>query len=219
MPSLRKMLGRERQHLQAADVGSRFQSIYDTSVWGNAAEGVPASGVGSTLTATTELRQTLPPLLNQLGAKVVLDVGCGDFFWMRHVDLVQNYIGVDIVPSVIEKNKSDFERLNRKFICINAIEDDVPDADVVLIREVLFHLSFKDAHDLLSNILTKPRAYLIMTSDRETLFNSDIATGDFRPLNLEKAPFRLPPPIHLIEDSRVDSGRFMGVWDVSRLNA
>ena len=45
-----------------------------------------------------------------------------------------------------------------------------------------------------------------------TLFNSDIQSGDFRLLNLERAPFRLPPPQRLISDDLVVAGRRLGVW-------
>jgi hypothetical protein len=36
--------------------------------------------------------------------------------------------------------------------------------------------------------------YLITTTFPEHAENADVADGDWRPLNLERAPFRLPPP-------------------------
>ena len=53
--------------------------------------------VGSTLTATTELRNALPALLNDLNGKTFIDIGCGDFTWMQHLAIDQDYIGIDVV--------------------------------------------------------------------------------------------------------------------------
>ena len=49
------------------------------------------SGGSSTLSATAAIRAALPRLLSDLGVAVLIDAPCGDFNWMRHVDLpVQN---------------------------------------------------------------------------------------------------------------------------------
>lgn len=214
---LRGRRGAATGHLQAMDTKSRFQAIYDTGVWGKVTDGTPESGPGSALSATSTLRQTLPLLLNELGAKTLLDVGCGDFMWMQHVNLAQKYIGVDVVDRVISANKEQFEDSNRTFMSLDAIADELPSADVVMCREILFHLSFKDINRLLRNVFSKERSFIVVTSDRQTNFNSDIPTGDFRPLNLEVRPFGFPAPIRVIDDSAVRAGRIIGVWAVKDL--
>ncbi len=63
------------------------------------------SGQGSDLKQTEVLREELPKCLNELGVKVLLDIPCGDFNWMRHVDVGDiKYIGGDIVDELIESN-------------------------------------------------------------------------------------------------------------------
>ena len=64
-------------------------------------EKTDGAGPGSSLQATDGLRWHFPSILDEIAAKVLLDVGCGDFTWMNRIELRQNYVGVDIVPSVI----------------------------------------------------------------------------------------------------------------------
>lgn len=67
-------------HLHEADVRSRFRAIYYTGVWRHSNDATPRSGLGSSLSATTMIREILPTLLDDLNAQTLLDVGCGDFF-------------------------------------------------------------------------------------------------------------------------------------------
>jgi hypothetical protein len=204
-------------HLQQGDARARFQAIYETGVWRHGVDETPGSGSGSSLQATATLREALPALLRELGAATLLDVGCGDFTWMQSVGISQKYIGVDIVESVIAQNKSRFSSEVREFFFRDAMTDELPAADVVMCREVLFHLSFDDIRKVLRNLLSKERKYLVLTSDRQTLFNSDIPTGDFRLLNLEAWPLKFPAPVRVIDDSRVSPNRIVGVWEAEGL--
>ena len=62
----------------------RFQRIYETNLW---SDPETRSGVGSTLDSTRVVRAELPKALRRLDARVLLDIPCGDFTWMEHVDL------------------------------------------------------------------------------------------------------------------------------------
>src|SRR4051794_37916315 len=44
------------------------------------------SGVGSDLEATRAVSVALPGLVESLSVRRMLDIPCGDFLWMRHVD-------------------------------------------------------------------------------------------------------------------------------------
>jgi len=79
-------------------------------------------------------------------------------------------------------------------------------------RDMIFHLSLADGQSALKNILSKPRRYLISTTDTVTDINGEIITGDFRPRNLLRPPFNLPAPVEVIDDSIVEPGRKIGVW-------
>jgi hypothetical protein len=203
---------RRRQHLVPLGRAERFSKIYSDGVWRHGDLSVPGSGGGSTLGATTAIRKQLPTLLNDLSCKTFVDVGCGDFTWMQEVELECDYVGVDIVPAVISENIARHGSRRRRFLAVDATCDALPEGDVVLCREMLFHLSLKDVRLVLENILSSPRRYLLLTTDEKTLFNSDIATGDFRILNLMRTPFNLPAPQLFIDDAAMAPGRRIGVW-------
>ena len=60
-----------RRHMQ-----STFAPFYTKNLWGDAES---ASGPGSTLARTAKLRNELPILLQEIGARSMLDAPCGDF--------------------------------------------------------------------------------------------------------------------------------------------
>ena len=72
------------EELAKLGLRERFERIYSTNLWSDPES---RSGVGSTLDSTRVLRTELPTALRRLEARVLLDVPCGDFAWMEHVDL------------------------------------------------------------------------------------------------------------------------------------
>jgi hypothetical protein len=195
----------------------RFVAIYKNGLWQHDQNVVPGSGEGSSLAATAALRSELPRMLDSLHARTIIDLGCGDYTWMRTLDLSQNYIGVDVVPSVIENNQRNFSDAKHAFICMDVAENELPDGDAIFCREILFHLSFSDIQAVLRNCGRKPRRYLFATTDSSTLVNADIRSGDFRRLNLRRSPFSFPEPDRVIEDDAVEKGRKIGIWTWDRL--
>lgn len=205
--------GLAMDHLNEPNRRRVFGHIYEHGGWQMGNTKAVHSGPGSELAATDTIRARLPELFAQLGASSVVDVGCGDFTWMQHVDMPGiDYTGVDIVPPVIEANEKHFGTVTRSFLCIDAVTEDIPRADVVLCREVLFHLSFEDGLRLLEQIRRSDARALIATSDTSTSFNSNIRTGDFRVVNLRKRPYHLARPNVWIADEAVAAGRGLGVW-------
>jgi hypothetical protein len=51
------------------------------------------------------------------------------------------YVACDIVPALIQRNKAKFATAQVDFRCIDIIEDDLPDGDIVFLRQVLQHLN------------------------------------------------------------------------------
>lgn len=179
---------------------SVFQEIYDYKRWGSENT---ASGPGSEIAETRDIREFLPKLLRRLEVKSILDAPCGDFSWMNLVDLSSyEYIGGDVVPAMIETNQRKYATLGRKFICVDLTKDQLPKADLVLCRDCLIHLSFKDAIAAARNIQRSGASYLLITTDPEVRANRPIRTGGFRPLNLHLPPFNFLPPLELFPDRR-----------------
>lgn len=209
----------DKEVFRAASLRERFDTIYKGGLWQHNSEDVPGSGVGSSLMATETLRLNLPNMLNSLQIRTVIDLGCGDYTWMRTVSLAQDYIGVDVVPSVIEANQRNFSDATHKFLCLDVAADELPDGEAILCREVLFHLSFLDITLVLRNCSRKPRKYLMITTDSSTLINADIRSGDFRRLNFRRPPFSFPTPDYEIRDDALEKGRVIGIWQWDQLPA
>lgn len=181
------------------------------------------SGKGSNLKATAELRALLPPLLHELGVRSMLDLPCGDFFWMAHTDLAGiDYTGGDIVPEMIAQNTARHGGPGRRFEVIDLIRGPVPRADLVFVRDCLVHLSHAHVRQALANIRASGSEWLLTTVYPATPANEDILTGQWRALDLTKPPFDLPPPVRLIaEGAAREPGqgpdKHLGLWRAADL--
>ena len=198
-------------------VSWRFSRIYRNRWWGGR-DVESASGRGSSLEATDKVRRGLPGLLKQLKCNKMLDLGCGDFNWMRHVDLDVAYLGGDVVPDVIRENQARYSNERVNFIVLDGIRDPIPDdVDVILCREVLFHLSFRHALALLKNVYRSNANFLIATQIDTGKPNADIHTGGFRPIDLTREPFGFPAPLRCIADNAISENRSLAVWRIADL--
>ena len=151
----------------------------------------------------------------------LLDVPCGDFGWLSTVDLGVSYTGADIVPALVDENERRYggPSAGRRFLTLDLTKDALPHADLVLCRDCLVHLSFDNIGRALANIRASGATYLLTTTFLEHDANTDIEDGDWRMLNLERAPFNLPPPIDvLVEDCEEGDGAYadkaLGLWRV-----
>jgi SAM-dependent methyltransferase len=225
-PEVRPITVAERRFAEHAAVLSklsleeRFARIYETNLWFDAES---RSGTGSSLDTTARLRDSLPPLLRRLNARRLLDVPCGDFNWMGHVDLSGiDYIGGDIVESMIEANRKRYELPARRFMRVDLTSGPLPHADVILCRDCLVHFSFANIIAAFRTMKVSGAEYLLTTTFLNRRVNKDIVDGDWRPLNLEQSPFLLPAPHSvLVEDCREEGGAYadkaLAVWRVSDL--
>ena len=212
----RQRRGHDVKLYELPTLRDRFNYIYANRTWpGSNNPDAPLSGWGSSLEATSSLREGLPRLLDKIGAHSIVDAGCGDFTWMNTISLHQKYVGVDLVESVIEENRKRYPE--HTFVCADITSDPLPTADVILCREVLFHLSFADISRFVQNVRSSGAQFLLATSDRSTAVNADISPGDFRPVNLERRPFSLVTPLETIDDSHISSGRLLGLWRIADL--
>lgn len=213
LSAARRRRGFKVSHLDHKTIAERFTAIYKIGVWRHSETQESSSGTGSEKLAVARVALELPALLHSIGTVRLLDVGCGDWSWMRDVRIPCEYMGIDVVPPVVDALRQ-FERPGISFAVCDAIQGPLPPADTVLCREVLFHLSFKDAKSVLRNIGQSAK-WLIATSDTSLWFNSDIDSGDYRKINLQRGPFRLPPPVQFIPDNGVSAGRVLGLWRTS----
>ncbi len=207
---------------EAGSAREIFQRIYRTSHW---AADTSVSGEGAAEAQTAVLGAALPLLCREFQVRTLLDVPCGDFSWMQHVDLSGvAYVGGDIVPEIVARNRDQFSSPYRTFIDLDLLTDALPAADLLLCRDLLVHFSFADVERALVNVRRSRIRFLLTTTFPGTTENENIATGDWRPINLERPPFNLPPPARLINEGCTEGrGAFrdksLGLWRVDDLNA
>ena len=210
-----------RSELTSLPLDQRFEKIFRTNLWGATDS---RSGLGSELDATADLRAALPGFLARHQAQSLLDIPCGDFNWLSTLDLGLSYTGADIVPAIVEANEQKFggPGSGRRFLRLDLTRDLLPQADVVLCRDCLVHLSNANIFRALANIRRSGARYLLTTTFLDHLENADIDDGDWRILNLEKAPFNLPAPVDVLIEGCVEgdgaySDKALGLWDVTSL--
>ena len=198
-----------------------FSEIYRKNDW-NDPESV--SGTGSNVAVTNVVRNEIPKLIRDLKITTILDAPCGDFNWMRLTNLDGvSYLGVDIVPELIEHNNNRYARENIRFQALDVVKDALPRVDLILCRDALVHFFFKDVLRTLRNFKRSGAPYLLTTTFPRHQ-NSDIkARGRWRPLNLEAEPFRLPSPIRLINEECTEmngifSDKSLALWALDKLD-
>ena len=167
------------------------------------------SGPGSSLANTEAIRRWFPRLIRELDIRVLLDIPCGDFHWMKTMDLeLDAYIGADIVEELTRANIEKYctpDYTNRQFLTLDITCDPLPDADLIFCRDCMVHFSDKDVGRAIENIRRSGARYLLTTTFCNRPSNPEITTGQWRPLNLQAAPFRLPAPERLISEEYAGS--------------
>lgn len=199
-----------------------FSRIHATRAWG---DGESASGPGSTRERAAAFLPELVELVQSLRISVLLDAPCGDLNWAEPLAAaVPRYIGVDVVPALIRENALRRAAPNREFWCLDLVHERLPAADLVLCRDALVHFSHSDALAALANFRLTGARYLISTTFVGDRPNPNIATGEWRPLNLERAPFHFPPPLASIDERRgLENGLYrdkrLSLWQFTDLPA
>jgi hypothetical protein len=196
-----------------------FKEIYIQNTW----ESESRSGPGSEISQTEELVKRLPEVFNSFNIKTVLDAPCGDFNWMKEINLVDlDYLGGDIVNDIIQQNKQRYGSHNIKFETLNIITDTLPNVDLIITRDCLVHFSYKHIYQTIDNIKKSKSIYFASTTFANRITNYDIPTGEWRPLNLQIPPFNFPEPLISINEKCTEgNGQFsdktLAIWKINDL--
>lgn len=210
-------LGLWLRRLYGAAVGSRnkgdsdsnravFSNVYQNKLWGMASpehESPFYSGPGSSdphivnpyVEAVKRFFASLPT------KKSAVDLGCGDFrVGSRIVDSFASYTACDVVPELVHFNQQYWQHLPVEFQVVDLVKDEIPDGDVLIVRQVLQHLSNDDIKKFTQSI---PRgfSYLLVTehlpsddgflANKEKESGADIRLGGGSGVVLTQLPFNL----------------------------
>ncbi|MDT8429064.1 MAG: class I SAM-dependent methyltransferase [Pseudomonadales bacterium] len=209
---------KELQQLANTSAEEVFTYIYRSNKWHDPES---RSGRGSNMARTATVRRELPALLHRLGIDSMLDIPCGDFYWMKEVELpVTRYIGADIVADMIAANNQLYANDQRHFSKLNLLTDELPEVDLIFCRECLVHFSFADIAQAMDTIQRCGATYLLTTHFPEVRRNTDIVTGKHRSLNLQLPPLNWPQPLEEIieyDTGRKAGHKYLSLWRVADL--
>lgn len=194
-----------------------FTEIYKTNGW-HSKESV--SGNGSTLAATARVRELLPALFGALDVRSVLDIPCGDFWWLSKLFAVYGikYIGADIVDELTDHLRERYAHDDWDFQTLDATKDKLPKVDLILCRDMLGHLPNRDGALAIKNFRKSGSSWLLATTfPHSHNGNVDIRAGEWRPLDLSDIRFGLGKPLRVFNEGVKGkwSGKSLGLW---RLN-
>ena len=165
-----------------------FDRIYATNFWKQ------GSGPGSTEEATRQYRVYLQNFLKTNNIRSVLDVGCGDWQFSQYIDWSGiEYVGVD-VSAVVLSNTRKFTRPGIAFRELNAVKDPLPQADLLIAKDVLQHWSNADILAFIPKLTSFRNALITngFNSAGMSNLNQDIVAGSWRPVDLRERPYHLP---------------------------
>ncbi len=184
----------DRERGPSLPVAQVFNGIYADAAWGTNDAGEPSSGSGSTLASTVLYRAFLQAFLKEHDIHSVVDAGCGDWEFSQAMDWRGiDYRGYDVVPSVIARDRAKFGAANVKFTVADIIEEDLPPADLLIVKHVLQHLTNADVARFITQFPKYKHVLLTDGVDAPTLSsaNTDIPRGQYRTLDLTRPPFNV----------------------------
>jgi SAM-dependent methyltransferase len=188
-----------------------FDDIYRENRW-NGIESL--SGPGSGDSATREPARALVALVEELSIQSVLDIGCGDGYWMPDLP---GYIGCDLSAVAIEQARA--RHPERTYM----VGIPYKYADLVIVRDVIQHLPLAEGHALVTHAWMAATPGWLLASTYVGGSNVDIAAGDAYSPDLTAPPFYLPVPDRVIFDGYHyhetpelrDERKHLGLWRVS----
>lgn len=128
---------------------------------------------------------------------VVCDLGCGDFnIGKQLLQCTKKYIAIDIVESLINRNRTLYKQNHLEFHCLDIAKDELPPGDCIILRQVLQHLSNTEIQNVLNKIsvckyimLTEHLPLDNFTPNKDMISGQGIRLKQTSGVNILEAPF------------------------------
>ncbi len=177
-----------------------FSEIYANNVWDT------GSGHGSIPKYAEPYMRVLQELLLDDRFNTIVDLGCGDWQFMQHISIPNNksYLGVDVVPAVINANQAAYAASNIRFLQVSDQAELISkniSGDLLIIKDVLQHWPNSEIKYFLKNILPRFK-YALITNRYEQYrrdHNKERRMGPDKSVGLLEAPFKLSNAEILLE--------------------
>jgi hypothetical protein len=191
-----------------------FSELVNNRLWGS--HETPC-GPGSTFESCKPIIDRLPKWIRDHGIRKIADLGCGDWNWMKHIDLsTVEYDGYDVVESLILKNIELYSKDSIRFHKADLLDVQIPKVDLVILKDVLVHLVNHISERILQKVKESKSRLLAATTGisfaNEHRLIKEI--GGFAPINMEEI---LGAPIDTIEvpSRKGNPKKYFSLW---RLN-
>ena len=170
-----------------------FTDIYNSKSWDDGS-GV-LSGKGSTVEYTVKYRKLLSIFIKTFKISSVVDLGCGDWTFSRLMDWDGlNYLGFDVVKSVIDANNKAYKKPNINFQLADFHDPNFkfPPAELYILKDVLQHWPNLDIVKFLKRLIQSDKCLYILITNCSNSDDprSDIKIGDWKPLNPKLYPLK-----------------------------
>jgi len=196
-----------------SDLVSLWDDLYERNTW-NGVESL--SGPGSGTAATQHVGPAIVALCRRYGIRSVIDAACGDGWWMPDLP---GYLGIDRAVAAVTRSR---ELHPARLYLVGDLRFLDIRADLVILRDVIQHLSLRDGVDLV-RAAEDTGGFLLASSYRGGK-NTGISEEDVRRAraydnDLEAPPFSLGPPLEVIPDGYAyhgdsirDPRKILGLW-------
>lgn len=148
-------------------IQDKFENIYEKSVWGKNWKGQGGSGKGDGTDPDSKMWVNyITEFITERDDIVkVADLGCGDWKFSRFIpwkELGIQYSGYDIVQNVVENNNKEYANENVTFFHQDIItSSSIKGYDLVIIKDVLQHLSDEHVIKILDSVLINNKYVII----------------------------------------------------------
>ncbi len=177
-----------------------MEQVYEMNLWGGnnydfySGEGSHESSIITPY--LYEIKRFLTSFNPQL---TVCDLGCGDFnIGKQLVEFSKQYIAIDIVEDLINRNKDKYKSSNLEFQCMDIASDDLPLTDCVILRQVLQHLSNNEVIKIVQKL--NKYKFIILTEhvpEGKFIPNINIISGQGIRLKKNSGINLMVPPFNL----------------------
>lgn len=192
-----------------------FSDIYANNDWGEGT-GPFHSGYGSDPANVTSYVQYVCDYVRAHQINRIVDLGCGDFRVGAQIVARCNaeYIGADIVVKLIDFNQHAHGSPRVSFKVVDLVDDELPDGDLYLLRQVLQHLSNAEISSVLSKL--RDRTHVLVTEhfppiSRKFIANIDkphgagIRTVFGSAIVIQESPFNIAEAIEVLNNPIVSA--------------
>ncbi len=163
----------------------QFTKIYQEERWGKG----KGSGVGSRPKFNKDYITFLENFLKDNNIKSVIDYGCGDWQFSQYVDWGDiDYLGLDIVDSVIDNNKKQFPKYS--FISDTNVFNHLKGRELIIIKDVIMHWPNDEIVKFMDKLITYDIKILMINCFGQSK-NRRIKIGGHSRLDYDKPPLNI----------------------------